>query len=116
MRKGKRLVLGVLALALPAGCSRAGAGSPEGATLFATYCSRCHGLEGKGGLSTDAGSAPRNFRDPSFHKGRTDADLRATIEGGRGTVMPPFRGLLQPAQLDALVQHLRSLDPGRSSR
>ncbi len=106
----------VIALLTSAACSRAGAGSPEGAALFASYCARCHGLEGTGGVASDAGPAPRNFRDVAFHKSRTDADLRATIEGGRGVVMPPFRGLLQPAQLDALVQHLRSLDPGRSSR
>ncbi len=108
--------LWAIALVVSLGCSRAGAGSPEGAALFASYCARCHGLEGKGGVPTDAGPAPRNFHDVAFHKSRTDADLRATIEGGRGVVMPPFRGLLQPAQLDALVQHLRSLDPGRSSR
>ena len=107
----------ILALLLAAACSKAsGAADPaEGARLFGAVCARCHGAEGSGG-AVIAGTtiAPRNFRDPIFQSARTDADIKYVITNGKGTVMPPFKSAFKPAEIDALVAHIRSLDPRRN--
>lgn len=103
------LLLGVL----PA-CSKPTQASDgaQGKTLFVNNCARCHGAEGTGGLPVfEGGPSPRNFRDHAFHAERTDAQIKMTIVNGKGSGMPPFGTLFDEAQLDALVQHVRSLDP-----
>jgi mono/diheme cytochrome c family protein len=86
----------------------------EGARVFAAACARCHGPEGAGGVAAVPGAVvPRNFRDASFHAQRTDAALRDAISRGTATGMPPFAAAFSPRELDALVAHIRSLDPRR---
>jgi mono/diheme cytochrome c family protein len=84
----------------------------DGHALFVTTCSRCHGAEGTGGLPLwEGGPSPRNFHDHAFHAQRTDGQLAETIKHGKGAGMPPFGGILNDAQVTALVAHVRSLDP-----
>ncbi len=102
-------ILGSALLVAAIGCKKP-VPAEEGVQLFASFCSRCHGNEGTGGLALyDGGPSPRNFHDPAFHLARTDDQIKQTIVNGKGTGMPSFRTMLTDPQLDALVAHLRSL-------
>lgn len=80
----------------------------KGDTLFATYCSACHGIGGMGdGLVGQKLGAPSLMTDRA--KGYTDGYLYSIIKYGRG-LMPKYGDkLYDPLQRWAVVQHLRTL-------
>lgn len=81
--------------------SSATAAAPDGAKLYARNCAACHGETGNGGIGVPLAL-------PSFQAGITDDYLRKTIRHGRsGRVMPAFTSL-QPAEVEAIVRHVRS--------
>jgi len=83
----------------------------EAQKTFAMVCARCHGPGGGGdGLSPSLAAPPRNFRDASFHRERSDEDLARVIREGKGG-MPPFRSVYTPEQITALVQVIRGFNP-----
>lgn len=96
-----------------AACGKAQSPQEDGARVFALACTRCHGPDGRGGVAgaPTGGTAPRNFADPAFQAARTDDDLRHAVREGKGTAMPPFKAALSAAEIDAVVGHIRSLDP-----
>ena len=89
--------------------------SPEEArAIFVTNCARCHGSTGKGDGpdSFDMEIGILNFASPDFQNSRTDEQLRLVImEGGEkvglSKMMPPWKHILDPNEVDALVKHLR---------
>jgi cytochrome c oxidase cbb3-type subunit 3 len=117
------LAIGVAVLALPA-CERGGKlfEQPSLADevvdprtvlsferLYATNCAGCHGMRG-------AGNAAIGLASPSYLAIVSDADLRRIIAEGRAkTAMPAFAesagGLLNDAQVDALVRGIRAWAP-----
>jgi cytochrome c oxidase cbb3-type subunit 3 len=99
------------ALAAGVGCSKAQAEEPpDGALLFASTCSRCHGAKGTGGPPLGDGQpAPRNLTDPAFQASKTDEELVATVKNGKNGVMPSFKDVYSDAQIRALVRHVRTL-------
>lgn len=80
----------------------------QGKKLFLTYCSPCHGPEGKG----DGPVAKRaQFPPPSLPLAagrRSEGFLYATIRNG-GAVMPSFGHALAPAERWAVVNFLKSI-------
>ena len=97
-----------------AGCGgKAAADDAHIGELFAGVCGRCHGPDGRGGVAEPGKPAPRNFRDAAFQAAHTDAELRAVIAGGKGSVMPSFRATFSDAEIDGLVARVRSFDPRR---
>lgn len=71
--------------------------------LFASSCAACHGLDGKG-----SERAP-NIADGANVRRMTHAQIFGIIQNGLpGTGMPAFH-TLSAAQVDALVDHLRTL-------
>lgn len=106
------LLAGLVATA--SGCKRkeaAGDTQAEAKRLFDSVCARCHGSDGRGGVPSAEGQpAPRNFRDPSFHSSRTDAELTKAIREGKGP-MPPYAGLLDDTQTALLVAYIRGFNP-----
>ena len=86
------------------GCSTApalAANPAEGAQIYATHCSQCHGQDGRGTVA----------RAPDFTRGEKllapDAMLvRDLRRGGRG--MPAYEGLLREQQLLDVMAYVRS--------
>ena len=86
----------------------------HGAEVYALRCAPCHGAEG-GGDGPAAASItpkPRNFRDADFWRGRTPEQLRLVVRQGKpGTLMPPFEGVLSPAEVDDVVAYVQGFRP-----
>jgi mono/diheme cytochrome c family protein len=87
-----------------------------GAALYARFCAGCHGAGGKG----DGPNARALPVPPARHASREamserpDDSLYDTIAGGgaimnRSARMPAYGTTLSPAQIRALVRHIRSL-------
>ncbi len=73
-------------------------GGAEGATLFASNCTPCHGAQGQGGQGPDL----RPF---------TESDLQRIVKqvtnGGGG--MPAFGGALTQEQIDSVATYVAGL-------
>lgn len=92
----------VLLLAVPGMAAQA---SPDGKQLFSEHCASCHGYDGKGGVGVPLAL-------PSFLASVSDEYIMHTIRHGRpGRVMPAFNEL-SDAQLQAIIDHVRSFSPG----
>jgi cytochrome c oxidase cbb3-type subunit 3 len=78
------------------------AANSEGARLFQTYCSACHGPDGAG---MDQVGAPA-LNDETWLYGGSAEDVRASIALGRTGVMPPFGERLDATQIKLLTAWL----------
>ncbi|MBU0751254.1 MAG: c-type cytochrome [Gammaproteobacteria bacterium] len=77
----------------------------DGAKLYAQNCAACHGEHGSGGIGVPLAL-------PAFHALSSEDYLRKTIRHGRpGRVMPAFVALSN-ADVDAIVAHIGSWNPG----
>lgn len=91
-----------------AGISSAGA-APDGARLYSRHCAACHGEDGRGGIGV-----PLSL--PSFQATISDDYLKNTIRLGRpGRIMPAFTQLAGD-EVEAIVRHIRSWNPGSAPR
>jgi mono/diheme cytochrome c family protein len=95
---------------------------PHGKTLYLTFCSQCHGVQGNGkGLNAVSMSvAPRNHTSNEEMAGLTDERLFAAIKFGGAAVgkssfMPSWAPLLTDADIDALVAYLHKLNGSETS-
>src|SRR5262245_62922634 len=115
MRKPLSLVLAILAVtvlvsfawlesaAQTAKTKSAGGGS---AALYTKHCAKCHLEDGKGLESLK----PPDFTDAKWQASHTNAALAKEIQDGKGA-MPPFKDVLTPAQINAMVRHIRGFKP-----
>jgi mono/diheme cytochrome c family protein len=71
----------------------------RGAQLFNMHCSLCHGRDGGLGLN-----GAKDLRLSTL----TAAEMKAIVLNGKG-VMMPYKNALTPAEIDAVVDHVRSL-------
>lgn len=88
----------------------AGPAPDEGGDLYKQKCSMCHGADGKGypALKTP------DFTDHKVQAALTDKEILDTIKNGKkDTAMPPFAGKLSDAQINALLNYIRSLDSSK---
>ena len=97
------VALAGLTVVAPSGMTRVEA-APSAARIYASKCASCHAPDGKGNI----GGTP-NFRDGGWHASRSDDRLIASIRDGKGNLMPAWGKELTPAQIVALVRHVRSL-------
>ncbi|WP_347246495.1 c-type cytochrome [Thermogutta sp.] len=83
----------------------------DGETLFAAFCSGCHGPQGEGRRFPGHPPAPA-VGNPDFLAVADDAFLLATIRDGRpGRRMPAFSEAevgLHPEEIDSIVEYLRA--------
>lgn len=107
------------------GAVAAGVAAPEqmtGAALnesFVTNCARCHGDAGRGDgpdaalLKQQFGAAPTNFRTPAFKAKSREEIHKAIAEGGVSVglseAMPPWTGVLEGPEIDALTDHVKAM-------
>jgi putative heme-binding domain-containing protein len=79
----------------------------QGAALFQTHCTYCHGARGQGGRGSDLTTGQYKY-------GGSDASLYATIRNGiRGTEMPSVRATDEEVwKIVAFVKKLGTLAPG----
>lgn len=85
----------------------------EGAALFATHCTSCHGPEGHGdGASVRSGTIAYipDFHRPDTMTVRTVDDIYAVISDGRlEKLMPPWKDILSEQQRQALAAFIYGL-------
>jgi cytochrome c oxidase cbb3-type subunit 3 len=84
----------------------------DGATLFATFCSGCHGPSGEGQRFPGAYPFPA-IANVDFLSAATDQFIEETIRGGRpGRRMPAWNekeGGLRDDEIKKIVGHLRQI-------
>jgi mono/diheme cytochrome c family protein len=110
-----------LALVPPAGTRLAVAPGRilhQGRLLYAEHCQHCHGVSGDGAGPTARylNPLPRDYRDGKFkfsstpftHPPTRDDLARIIANGIPGTYMPSFK-LLEPQEVDSLVEYVRFL-------
>lgn len=90
--------------------------SLDGAALYGRHCAACHGETGAGDgwNAANLPVAPTAHADPTLMSDRPDDTLYDAIAAGgyvldRSTRMPAFGEMLSPAQIRALVEHIRVL-------
>ena len=83
---------------------------PDGAAIFKQRCSSCHGADAKG--LRDMGTP--DFTDPKVLGSLTDAQIVSTIENGKGTTMPAWRGKLSSENINAVAAYIRSVSLGNT--
>ncbi len=105
----KTALLTLLAFAVLLFGSAAIASAEDGAALFKTKCSACHGQDGSGNTAIGKKSAIRDLRSADVQK-QTDAQLTAIIADGNGKPAHAFKKKgMTDVQIKALVAHIRSI-------
>lgn len=104
-------IAGVISLAVSAQTKKApakgkaAAGKASGAAaLWMQHCKKCHAEDGKGIESLE----PPDMTTEKWHAANTDKAIAEAINEGKG-IMPGFKDTLKPAQVTALVKHVRTL-------
>lgn len=86
----------------------------DGATIYGAFCAACHGQGGQGMRYPGLAPFPA-ISNPDFLEIAPDELIVETVRRGRpGRRMPGWgeaEGGLRPAEIDAVVRHVRSLGP-----
>jgi mono/diheme cytochrome c family protein len=77
--------------------------------LYAKFCQRCHGEDGRGTAVRDIFPKIPDFIAAGWQKQRSDVQLMASILAGKGVSMPSFRKHLSNDQVRDLVAYVRGL-------
>jgi len=88
--------------------------TPDGATIYGAFCAGCHGIDGKGRRLPGLVSFP-SITNPDFLAIAPDKLLEQTVQQGRpGRRMPGWLKPdgLRPAEIKAVIAHLRELSGG----
>lgn len=76
--------------------------------VFERDCASCHGVDARG----DRAQGAPNLTDQEWLHGGERTDIRQTINGPRGGVMPAWKDRLDPATVRALAVYVHSLGGG----
>ncbi len=99
-----------LLFALAAGLTMAAAApradeKPEGAEIYKSKCSMCHGMDGKG----FAALKTPDFTDPKWQAATKDSEILNTVKNGKkDTAMPAFSDKLSEKEILAVVKQVRA--------
>ena len=104
--------LGALLLSASAGCRQGAAarGESDGQALYSELCARCHGAGGQPTGSMVARHGVKDLTSPEVQAEMTDDQLRSQIlDGSDNRQMPAFQGAISDAQVEAVIEHVRTL-------
>jgi uncharacterized membrane protein/mono/diheme cytochrome c family protein len=87
--------------------SAAVATSPAPETLFSQHCQKCHGADGTGSVARHLQPEIPDFTSARWQRGRTHAELLASVLDGKGSDMPAFRPKISLENAHALVAEAR---------
>ena len=79
----------------------------DGAALYQSKCSTCHGKDGRGIPSWRAKGQP-DFSEAAWQKSRTDAQIADVTRNGKGKFMPAFKAKLTDEEIAAVVARIRA--------
>jgi len=85
---------------------------PKIVRTWKAKCASCHGVDGKGDTETGKKAKISDFTKAEWQKSKTDAQIKGAIENGTkkdGAEMDAYKDKLDAAQIDGLVQYVRSL-------
>lgn len=109
--KASILVTGIMAssyvLATAASASLKSAYVADGAAIFQSKCSTCHGKDGRGIPNWRKKGQP-DFTDAAWQKSRTDAQIADATKNGKGKFMPAFKSKLTDEEIAAVVARVRA--------
>jgi mono/diheme cytochrome c family protein len=88
-----------------------GANRSRAVGLYQEKCLKCHGADGKGEKARETMPDIPDFTARAWQEQHTDAQLKISIEDGKGDDMPAFGGKLSPEQIQNLVAHIRAFRP-----
>jgi mono/diheme cytochrome c family protein len=84
----------------------AGNSGADGAALYDSRCSLCHGKDGAGLPNWKSKGQP-DFTQPEWQKAHTDEQITESIKNGKGKFMPAFKSRLTDEETGAVVQRIR---------
>jgi mono/diheme cytochrome c family protein len=96
------LALAIIVIALP--LSAAGS---DGAALYKSKCTSCHGADGSGQTPVGKSLKLRDLRSDTVQK-QTDLELTKIISGGKGK-MPAYGKQLTTPDIEALIAYIRTI-------
>ena len=81
--------------------------------LFKAQCATCHGMDGRGQTTAGKQAGVKDWTDGKTLKALTDDDIKKLVRAGKkgddGKERMPAFPRLTDEQVQALVQHVRSL-------
>lgn len=83
------------------------AAAADASSIFAAKCAKCHGQDGSG-VAKYIKKGMKSFRDQTWQKSRSDAQLTASINNGKGEAMQAWKGKLSADEIKSLVGLVRS--------
>ena len=90
----------------PTGTPTGGGGSAAlGKAVYASNCASCHGATGTGGIGPDI-TAITDFTRVQQQVTKGGAQGPDPTPGTGGVVMPAFKGVLTPAQIDSVSKYV----------
>lgn len=79
----------------------------DGADIYKSKCSMCHGADGKGFAAIHT----PDFTDPKVQASISDKQMEEIINNGKkGTAMPAFKGKLKEDEIKDVIKYIRSLN------
>ncbi len=83
----------------------------RGKTIYARYCTECHGVDGKAQIDVVANATNLTNTEKYLH-GTTEGEIFRSIRDGAGVDMPPFKTMLKNEEdIWSIVNFVRSLWP-----
>jgi mono/diheme cytochrome c family protein len=79
--------------------------------FYSTNCLACHGPDGRGTVIRVAMPQIPDFTSREWHMNHDGSQLAVSILEGKGALMPPWRGKLDPVIAQDLVAFIRTFGP-----
>ena len=80
----------------------------DGASLYGSKCSACHGKNGAG-LPNWRSKGQPDLTNSEWQESHTDTEIADTIKNGKGKLMPPFKNKMSDEDVSAIVSWIRML-------